>query len=103
MVYLIAFFAALGVIFLLWSLIGLLVLPVFGPGMVTICPSDGDAVRLERQVRAYGWLRDGKRQGGTFVILDCGLTAHGMEKAARLEQLYDWVTIAPVPSQEGVM
>lgn len=92
---LIVFMAAVGVILVCWCLMGLLLSPVFGHNMLTLCFSEGDGGRLELQIRAYGWLRDGKISGGRFVIVDCGLDASGIHRAQLLQNNYDWVEYCP--------
>jgi len=89
---LLAFLIALGIAILLWCLTGLILLPVFGAQMVTLCYARDDAPLLEQQVRAYGWLRDGKLSGGRLLIVDLGLTAHGRTLAEKLCRRYAWVS-----------
>ena len=52
---------------MLWGLLGLLLLPVFGKNMVTFCFSQGNGGELEVRARAYGWLRSEKQAGGRLV------------------------------------
>ena len=54
-----------------------------------------DGGKLEQQVRAYGWLRDGRLSGGRFVIVDCGLAAAGIDRALTLQKDHDWVEYCP--------
>ena len=97
---LLVFLAAVGVVLVLWCIMGLLLLPVFGHNMVTFCFSKGDGKELEQRVRAYGWLRDGKISGGRMVIVDCGLTEHGLGMAQILRERYVWVEYCPRPALE---
>lgn len=92
---LLVFFLGIGVVLILWCVMGLLLLPVFGSNMVTLCFADGDGGALEQQVRAYGWLRDGKITGGRFLIVDNGLSAQGLELALGLREKRDWVDYCP--------
>ena len=89
---LLAFFVALGIALLLWCLLGLLLVPVFGPDMVTLCCAKSDGVFLEHRVRSYGWLREGRLNGGRLIIVDCGLSEEGLELSRRLCGKYEWVT-----------
>jgi hypothetical protein len=93
MVYVMVFLAALGTALLLWCLMGLLLVPVFGENMVTFCMASGDGKWLEQKARGYNWLREGRKSGGRFVIADCGLTSRGRQIAERLCGRYDWVEL----------
>lgn len=92
---LLVFLAAAGVVLILWCLMGLLLLPVFGHNMLTLCFAKGEGIELENRVRAYGWLRDGKISGGRIVIVDCGLNANGLSRAQVLRERYVWVEYCP--------
>ncbi len=85
------FLIVLGVGLLLWCLFGLLLVPVFGPDMVTLCFAKGDGLMLEHRVRSYGWLREGAWNSSRLVIVDRGLTAKGRDLAKRLSEQYGWV------------
>ena len=87
------FFAAAGIVLMVWCLMGLLLQPVFGEGMVTIYPVEGDGEDLEQRVRAYGWLRDGKLSGGKLLIVDCGLSEEGIKKLKILKERYAWLEL----------
>ena len=91
MVYLIVFLAAVGTAVLLWCLTGLLLYPVFGPEMVTYCRVEGDGETMEHCVRAYGWLRDCRREGGRLVLVDCGLSESGRKAAELLCGRHGWL------------
>ena len=97
MEYLIIFLAAFCGVLLLWCLTGLLLSPVFGSDMVTFCFARGDGETLEQRVRAYGWLRDGKHDGGKLVIVDCGLSEQGLEAARILQSRHDWLDYCSEP------
>ena len=92
---LLVFALSVAVVFILWCLMGLLLMPVFSNDMVTFCFSKGNGGKLEQQVRAYNWLRDGYLSGGRFVIVDCGLNAEGLAYAQVLRSRYDWVGYCP--------
>ncbi len=93
MIYIMIFLAALGTALLLWCLMGLLLVPVFGENMVTVCMASGDGKWLEQKARAYNWLREGRTRGGRFVIADCGLNLHGRQVAERLCARYGWMEL----------
>ena len=100
---LIAFFAAAGLVFLVWCLFGLLLTPVFGDNMVTLCYCQGDGAHLEHQARAYGWLREGKLKGSRLVLVDCGLDEEGLSVAQLLRRDYDWIDYCPQPALEDYL
>ena len=89
---LLVFFAALGIVLFFWCLFGILVTPVFGPDMVTLCFAEGKGRFLENRVRSYGWFREGELTGGRFMIVDRGLTDEGRKIAACLCEKYEWVS-----------
>ena len=95
---LIVFFAACGVILLAWCLLGLLLEPLFGRDMVTLYYVHGNGEQLERRVRAYGWLRDGKLTGGKLVLVDCGLSRSGLDAVDILRERYLWLDYCPAPA-----
>ena len=86
--------ALLGFVF--WALFGLVLTPVFDRHTVTYCFSNGNGSALERTVRAYGWLREGKRNGGELVIVDCGLSAEGKRLVDGLRQDRMWLSCCPL-------
>lgn len=92
---LLVFVLGIGTAVILWCLMGLLMLPVFGENMLTLCRAEGEGERLEQQVRAYGWLRDGRITGGKLLIVDHGLSARGLELAMHLREQFDWVEYCP--------
>lgn len=98
MEFLAVFLVAAALIFVAWGLFGLLLAPVFRQRMLTISLERGDAGELEQKVRAYGWLRE--QGGGTLLIVDCGMTAQGLELAQALCRRYDWVEYCPCPALE---
>ncbi len=100
---LVIFFALAGLIFLIWCLFGLLLTPVFGEDMVTLCYCCGDGKDLEQQVRAYGWLREGRISGGRLVLVDCGLDEQGLCLAQLLQKDYEWLDYCPRPALEDYL
>ena len=89
--YVMIFLAALGAALLLWCLLGVLLIPVYGENMVTVCMASGDGKWLEQKVRGYNWLREGRRCGSRFFIADCGLSVRGRQIAERLCRQFEWV------------
>lgn len=77
-----------------WCLWGLFLGPVFGQEMLTLYYVRGDGRELENRVRSFGWFRDGK-SGGRLLLVDCGLTAQGLELAQSLRKHYDWLDTCP--------
>lgn len=92
---LVVFFLAAILAFGLWALFALLLQPVFGSDMLSLCFADGDGQSLEMRVRAYGWLRENKKRGGKLVIVDCGLSRQGMELVQHLRQEKPWLDYCP--------
>jgi len=74
---LMVFFCSALLGFVFWALFGLVLTPVFDRHTVTYCFSNGNGSALERTVRAYGWLREGKRNGGTDVERKKGYSGFG--------------------------
>lgn len=100
---LLIFLAGAGVLLVIWCLFGVLLQPVFGREMVTLCFARGDGRDLERRVRAYGWLREGRLSGGRLVVVDCGLTHHGLAVADLLQDRYPWLERVPRPELESFL
>lgn len=97
------FFAASGLVLLLWCFIGAMLRPVFCPKTVTLLPADGDGEKLEQQSRAFAWLRDGRTLGGKLVIIDCGLSEQGLACVKVLCEKYPWLTVcAPDEAEEYI-
>ena len=92
---LLIFILALTAGLVLWCLMGLLLIPVFGENTVTLYFSEGEGEALEQRVRAYSWLRDGRQTGGRMVLVDYGLNERGLEKALVLRERYPWVEYCP--------
>lgn len=101
------FLAALGicvvVAMVLWGLFGLLLLPVFRRNMVTLLFARDQGTELEQAVRAFGWLRGEKRDGGTLLLVDCGLDAQGLQLAQTLRDRYPWVCLCPRAALEDCL
>jgi len=89
------FFTALLVGVVLWALFGLLLMPVFCAEMVTLCFASGSGKRLEMRVRAYGWLRETRRNGGKLIIVDRGLTEDGLRCVQHLRVKRPWLGYCP--------
>ena len=71
------FFAACGVLLLLWCAAGRLLQPVLRQTALTLLPVRADAGALEQAVRA--WLSTQR-----LLVVDCGLTPDGRALAERL-------------------
>ena len=91
---LVVFFFVLLFGFVLWALIGLIHMPVFSKDMVSFLFA-ADEEKLEAQVRAYGWLREEKKNSARLVIVDCGMTAEGPELVRRLQKERPWLDYCP--------
>ena len=87
------FFAASGLVLLLWCLVGIMLRPIFCSGTVTFLPVDGDGETLEQQSRAFAWLREGRTCGGKLVLIDCGLSEEGMACVKALCEKYPWLIV----------
>jgi len=91
----VAFFFALILCFAIWALVGLILMPVFSENIVSflfVGTNDGE---IEGRVRTYGWLREGKCKGGQLVIVDCGMSAEGLEVVQRLRKSREWLDYCP--------
>ncbi len=92
---LLVFLAAAGILLLLWCLLGLVLLPVFGRSMETLYYVKGGGEGMEQRVRAYSWLREGRITGGRLIVVDCGLNEQGMGRIHLLRERYPWVEYCP--------
>lgn len=92
---LVALFFVLLLGFVLWALFGLLLLPVFSEDTLTLHFAHGNAERLEQRVRAFGWLRESKKNGGQLVVVDCGLSQQGLELVQKLRRQHIWLDYCP--------
>jgi len=90
-----AFFAAAGILAVVWCFLGILLLPVYGRGMITVCCVEGNGSDMEQLVRGFGWLRDGKSSGGKLLFVDCGLTEEGLQILKKLQDTYPWISYCP--------
>ncbi|MDF2838388.1 MAG: hypothetical protein K0S60_91 [Evtepia sp.] len=82
---LLAFFATVGLLSLIWLLFGHLLAP--GPAMQTfyaVIPIDGNAPNLEQTVSHLLWLKGGKLAHFQIVLLDTGLSESGKERVSVL-------------------
>ena len=62
--------------------------------MVTLLFVQGDGKSLEQRVRAYGWLRE-CRNGGSLIVVDCGLSQQGLETLQHLREKRRWLSYCP--------
>lgn len=82
---LLAFFATMGILALLWLLFGQMLSPT--PSTLplrAIIPIDGDALALEHTVRQLLWLRNSRLAQFHLILLDCGLSEAGYERVRLL-------------------
>lgn len=78
------FFAACGVLLLLWCAAGRLLQPVLRQTALTLLPVRADAGALEQAVRAWRQLADSGLSTQRLLVVDCGLTPDGRALAERL-------------------
>ena len=78
------FFAACGVLLLLWCAAGRLLQPVLRQTALTLLPVRGGAGALEQAVRAWRQLAGGGLSTRRLLVVDCGLTQSGRALAERL-------------------
>lgn len=102
-VFLAALFLCTILAVMLWGLFGLLLLPVFRRSMVTLLFTRDQGAELEQAVRAFGWLRGEKKDGGTLLLVDCGLDTQGLELAQRIRDRYLWVCLCPRAALEDCL
>lgn len=82
-----AFLASAGLLALLWTLWGWLLLPNLCPTAMVVSP-EGRAESLEQTVRALLWLRRAGLWRGEIRVESRRLTAEGAELARRLAARY---------------
>ena len=81
--------AAWGLLMLVWTVMGLLVLPLGrreDSDLTVVLRCSGEATWLERQVRGLTWLRDSGVLWWNIMILNAGLSAEAKDRALRLAQ-----------------
>lgn len=93
--FLVAVFFVLLLGFAIWALFGLFLMPVFAGDTLALHFAHGDGESLEQRIRAYGWFREGKKNGGRLVIVDCGLTQQGLELAQKFCAERQWLDYCP--------
>lgn len=83
---LLAFFATVGILSLLWLLYGQLLTPTQPQGKppFLLLRAEGDAAGLEQSLRQLRWLRGGRLLSLRPVLLDCGLTELGRARVCLL-------------------
>lgn len=80
-----------GLLFILWAAFGYLVLPI-SKCCVTVFPVSSETKELERQVRAFAFLRNSCFIRGRLILLDCGIPADAMELVQRLCREFPFVS-----------
>lgn len=79
--------AAWGLIMLVWTIIGLLLLPLGRDMPLTVVLHGcGDVPWMERYLRGLLWLRDSGILWWTILILDEGLSREAQDRAGRMAQ-----------------
>ena len=75
----VAFFAAVGVLAILWALCrAVLFLPPRRAGVVALLCVRDDGAQIEQQVRELRFLRRESDVVGEILLIDCGLSDEGM-------------------------
>lgn len=82
---LLAFFATMGILALLWLLFGYLLSPIpTALPLYALIPIAGDAPFLEHTVRQLLWLRNGRLAQFQLILLDRGLSPTGQARVSLL-------------------
>jgi hypothetical protein len=76
--------AAAGVLLVVWAMVAALILPARADCIVVA--ATGDAAELQQKLRTYSFLRNSGLMRTRIVIVDCGLSAQGLQIAQRLAQ-----------------
>lgn len=87
---------AVGLAFVAWWLLGLLLRPLPGWETKIVLPGRGTGEELEQQVRSFLWLRGLGLVRCLVVIADIDLTPEGRELALRLAARWPGVIVWPV-------
>lgn len=88
--------AAWGLLMLVWTLAGVLLLPLSrnpDTALTVVLQGRGDARWLERQLRGLVWLRDSGLLWWDVLILDLGLEQDALCNAQRLAERLDNVVL----------
>lgn len=88
--------AAWGLLMLVWTLAGVLLLPLNrnpDTALTVVLQGRGDARWLERQLRGLVWLRDSGLLWWDILILDLGLEQDALLSAQRLAERLDNVVL----------
>ncbi len=86
--------AAWGLLMLVWTLAGVLLLPLSrnrDSAMTVVLRCRGDARWLERQLRGLIWLRDSGFLWWDILVLDMNMETDARERAVQLAQKQDHV------------
>ena len=76
---LLAFFATIGLLSLIWLLFGHLLSPIPATQpLYVVIPLEGDAPALEQTVHHLLWLKGGKLAQFQIILLDSGLSEQGL-------------------------
>lgn len=88
--------AAWGLLMLIWTLAGVLLLPLSrnkDSAITVVLRCRGDARWMERQLRGLVWLRDSGLIWWDILVLDLDMEADARQRAAQLAQKQDHVVI----------
>lgn len=88
--------AAWGLLMLVWTLAGVLLLPLSrnrDSAMTVVLRCRGDARWLERQLRGLIWLRDSGFLWWDILVLDMDMETDAKERAMQLAQKQDHVVL----------
>lgn len=82
---------AAGLLFFLWTVFGYLLLPL-PRNCVAVFPVSSETRDLERQVRAFAFLKNSCILRGSLVLLDCGMPAELLPLVQQLCKEYSFVS-----------
>ncbi len=101
---LIALFAAIGILAVLWLIIGKLFTPApaVSSSLLQVLPASGDGHQLEGQVRAILWQNYCQSISCPLILADCGLNAEGLKAAHCLTRRWPAVHICK-PEELGAL
>lgn len=88
--------AAWGLIMLIWTLAGALLLPLgrrSDSEMTVVLRCSGEAVWMERQIRGLLWLRDSGLLWWDILVLDLDMNEEAVDRARRLELTHKQVRL----------
>lgn len=81
--------AAWGLLMLIWTVVGVLLLPLgrrSDSSLTVVLQCRGDALWLERQLRGLLWLRDSGLLWWNILILNLDMSQEALDRASRLAE-----------------